>query len=145
DPRREDRALILGEPVDQAAHALGGEAAESFLLDISRGGPSEDGLVGRWVRGVTPLVTPLVDQSVMRDGQNPRPEFSLFPPEGGEVAGNLEEHLAGQVLGLAGAPAPQVPEHEWSNVTVQGRPRPLGSTQGGLEHLGEALAQTQLD
>ncbi len=81
----------------------------------------------------------------MRDRQNPRPEFSLFPPEGGKVAGNLEEHLAGQVLGLVGTPASQVPEHEGSQVTVQSRPRPLGSTQGGLEHLGEALAQTHLD
>ena len=81
----------------------------------------------------------------MRDGQNPRPELGLFPPEGGKVAGNLEEHLAGQVLGLVGAPAPQVPEHERSKVAVQSCPRPLGSKQGGLEHLGEALPQTHLD
>ena len=82
---------------------------------------------------------------MVRDHQSPRAELRLSSGKAGKVAGDLEEDLAGQVLRLAGAPAAQVAEHEWSEVAIQRRPCPLGPGPGGREHLGEALSQTQID
>src|SRR5258707_3953808 len=108
------------------------------MLDVASGRSGEKSLVWCGVRRVAAQVAPFVEQPVMCDDQGPRAELGLASAEAGEVPCDLEEYLAGQVLRLPGAPAPQVAEHKGGDIAVERRPSPLGPRFGGLQHLEEA-------
>ena len=66
------------------------------------------------------------------------------PSKLGQPAHDLQEDLAGGVLGLGGAVRAQVADDLRSEVLVDPRPRPLGARAGGREHVVERIASGRM-
>lgn len=76
----------------------------------------------------------------MGDDEHPRAELALAAVEARQVAHDLEEHLACEILRLARAPGAQVAEHDGDEIPVDVGPGPLGARSGRGEDHGELCA-----
>jgi hypothetical protein len=76
-----------------------------------------------------------VDQAMVGDRKDPCLELPLVALEPGDISGDLEKHLAQDVLWLRGRAGPQISEHGGREVAVDPRPsrfiaQPRGFEQG---------------
>jgi hypothetical protein len=65
-----------------------------------------------------------VDQTPVRDRQNPRAELPLVSPEAMDVPNQIEEYRADEVLRIGGAPASEITEHDRGQAPVELLPCP---------------------
>lgn len=77
----------------------------------------------------------------MRDREAPGPEGPLIPGEARQVAYELEEDLAGQILRFGRSPGAEVAKHRWGEVSVDLGPSPVRTRPCRVQNAGEAHPQ----
>jgi hypothetical protein len=144
--------LALGDAGDLLEGEVGNEAQRDHLALIvgqPRQGPDElriERIDWKHRRDVGQLAVDdlgpprpapgVIDEAVPGNGEDPAPQIVTIAPKPREVARHLEEHLAEQVFGIAGALGPQIPQHRGGelaigvlgiepDVSLLGIPRPL--------------------
>jgi hypothetical protein len=131
DPKQQDLALVRGERRQQPGDALEPESRSRRVFDVIAGrllGELE--LLGHRLARAPRNAAALIEQAVMGDRECPRPEATLVPFEPLEVADDLQEHLAEQVVGIRRAARPHVAEQRWRELRVELAPRRLDAAAG---------------
>ena len=137
--------MFVGEPADELPHAGDSETGDRVVLDVTDVAGILEDAVRRRVDRPANLAPPSVEQPVMGDREQPRPELPLTSVEPLQVPHDLEEDLAHDVVGLGGTSSSDVPTHRRDQVAVQGRPGPLGAEPSRSDHLREVFSEHQIE
>lgn len=125
DPERQNDSLVFAETVEEVDEAVGLDAFHGFVLHVATGQLGE-GMVGGG--GSPPDRPPPVDGPPVGDHEHPGTEGGLVAFELVDVPSDLEEHLAGEILGITDTEAGEIPGDRTGELPVDLGPGALIST-----------------
>ena len=128
-------ALVVAETVEELDHLIGIDEFHGLGLDVAAG-ELRHFVVGR--RRATLGGPPPIDGTAVGDDEHPRTERRLGPLEFVDVAGNLQEDFAGDVLGVGDSQARQISGDRAGEITVDLTPRGLIAASGPLDSIWSA-------
>ncbi|MEY3020070.1 MAG: hypothetical protein RLZZ272_1054 [Actinomycetota bacterium] len=131
EERGHERSVV--EPCDRGRELVG--------PGIERFGERHEPVVLERCDGPACACADGVDTAAVGDREGPGTEACLVAGEAGQVAGDAEEGLAEDVLGVGHAAAAQPPEHRPGELVVEGGPGGLVAVTRGGEHHLEALTE----
>jgi hypothetical protein len=112
ESQEDDGALILGEGVDRGLQGW----VDRVELVVEDGLIGQARVGGRWSRGAT---SPGVDEPVMGDREDPTPPRLGVTADAVHIPGDVEEHLAQQVLGVWCSLRSEITEQGGGELSVQ--------------------------
>src|SRR4051794_4016228 len=134
DAQQQDRALVGGQLGDRRPPPGPVEARARVLVDVAaRARLALDELVRGGLHRAPRAAAQVVDEPAVGDGEHPGAEGALVAAEARQPAHDLQEDLAGQVLGLGRAVRAQVAGDARRQGRVDALPRPIGPRAGGRQ------------
>lgn len=136
DPQQDHVPLVIA----QRAESLGPIDARRTVERRVGGGRVADGLLTGTLRRVAVVAAPLVDQAVVGDEEDPGAEAGLVTLEALDPPDELEEDLAGEIVGIGSALCSEVAAEGARDRGDEALPRPVGAGARRGEDLREGVA-----
>jgi hypothetical protein len=144
DPKKHDVPLVIREGIQDPADLSDRQPAEGFLFGVAGRCHLHQSLELGRCGGFAASGTSLVRYAVVGDDEHPGAELLFVSGEAADSPHDLDEYLAGQVLGLGDAVQAKVPGDRGSQIPVQGAPGPLSPKLSGSQDFGKTLANCHL-